>query len=68
MQNWVRIPILISLDRMIERLRNDNLTKVIMETLTIGGGLSKDQIAQKFICFGVDGVNVFQGTKNGVTK
>jgi hypothetical protein len=53
---------------MIERLRNDNLTKVIMETLTIGGGLSKDQIAQKFICFGVDGVNVFQGTKNGVTK
>jgi hypothetical protein len=42
MQNWVRIPILISLHRMIERLKNDNLTKVIMETLTIGGGLSKD--------------------------
>jgi hypothetical protein len=37
---------------MIERLRNDNLTKVIMEMLTIGGGLSKDQIAQKLICFG----------------
>jgi hypothetical protein len=39
-----------------------------MEALTIGGGLLRDQIAQKFICFGADGVNVFQSTKNGVTK
>jgi hypothetical protein len=38
-----------------------------MEMLTIGGG-SRDQIAQKLICFGANGVNVFQGTKNGVTK
>jgi hypothetical protein len=36
--------------------------------LTIGGGSPKDQIVQKVICFKVDGVNVFQGTKNGVTK
>jgi hypothetical protein len=32
------------------------------------GGLQKDQIAQKLICFGGNGVNVFQGNKNGVTK
>jgi hypothetical protein len=67
-QNWVRIPIFIYLDKVLESLSSDNLTKVIMEALTIGGGLPKYQIAQKLICFGVDGVNVFQGTKNGVTK
>jgi hypothetical protein len=39
-----------------------------MEALMIGGGVSKDQIAQKLICFGADGVNVCQGTKSGVTK
>jgi hypothetical protein len=39
-----------------------------MEMLTNGGGLSKDQNAQKFICFGVDGVNVFQGTKKMVLQ
>ncbi len=62
-QNWVRIPILISLNMMLEGSSSDNLTKVIMEALTIGGGLQKYQIAQKLICFGVDGVNVFKGTK-----
>jgi len=59
MYNWVRIPILISLDRMLEDLSSDNLTKVIMEVLKIVGEFLKDQIAQKFICFGANGVNVF---------
>ncbi len=68
MHNWVRIPILISLDRVVERLGSDNLTKVIMKVLIIGGGVLRDQIAQKLICFGVDGVNVFQGANSGVTK
>jgi hypothetical protein len=53
---------------MLEGLSSDNLTKVIVEAFKIGGGLPRYQIAQKFICFGVDGVNVFNGTKNGVTK
>jgi len=37
---------------MIKGLRSDNLTKVIMKALMIGGDLWKDQIAHKFICFG----------------
>jgi len=68
MQNWVRILILISLDPIIEGSGSDNLTKVIMEALMIGGGVATDQIVQKLICFGANGVNVFQSTKNGVTK
>jgi hypothetical protein len=39
-----------------------------MEALMIGGGVSRDQIAYKLICFGVDGVNVFQDTNSGITK
>jgi hypothetical protein len=34
-QNWVKIPIFISLDQVVEGLRNDNSTKVIMEALMI---------------------------------
>jgi hypothetical protein len=39
-----------------------------MEALMIRGGMLKDQIAQKLICFGADGVDVFQSTKSGVIK
>ncbi len=66
--NWVRIPILISLDRVVEGSWIDNLAKVMMEGLMINCGLPRDQIAQKLICFRANGVNVFQGTKSGVTK
>jgi hypothetical protein len=58
-QNWVRIPIIISLDIMLEGSGSDNLTKAIMETLTIGGGLPRNHNAQKLTCFGANGVNVF---------
>ncbi len=44
------------------------MTKVIMEAFMISGGVLRDQIAQKFICFRADDVNVFQGTKSGVEK
>jgi hypothetical protein len=47
---------------------SDNLTKVIMEAVIIGGGLLRNWIAQKHTCFGTNGVNVFQGEKNGVIK
>jgi hypothetical protein len=53
---------------MLEGLGSDNLTKVIMEALTIGGVLPRYQITQKLIYFGANGVSVFQGTKNGVIK
>ncbi len=38
-RNWVRIPIIISLNRVVVSSRSDNLIKVIMEALMIGGGL-----------------------------
>jgi hypothetical protein len=40
-QNWVRILILISLDKVFEGSNSDNPTKVIRKALIIGGGLLK---------------------------
>jgi len=39
-----------------------------MEAFTIREGMPKDQVSTKFINFGVDNVNVFQGTKSSVTN
>jgi hypothetical protein len=41
-QNWATILILISLNKVLEGSGNDNLTKVIMEALSIGGGLPRN--------------------------
>ncbi len=53
---------------MLEGSHKDNLAKVIMEASTVCGGLPINQIAQKLICFGANGVNVFQSTKYGALK
>lgn len=63
MHDWARILIHISLDKVVKGLCNDNLTKVIVEALMIGGDLPKDQIVQKFICFGVNGEMYFRAPK-----
>jgi hypothetical protein len=41
-ENWVRIPILISIDGLLEGFGFKNLTKVTMEALTIRGGMPRD--------------------------
>jgi len=38
-ENWVRIPILICLEKVVAHSKSDNLTKVNMEALMINGGL-----------------------------
>jgi len=60
-ENWVRILILISLDHVLEGFRSDNLTKVMIEALTIAGDMPRNHVATKLIGFGANGVNVFQG-------
>jgi hypothetical protein len=61
-ENWVKIPILIFIDQMLEGFGIDSLTNVIMEALVIGGGMPKIYIASKFISFGVDGVMYFKAS------
>jgi hypothetical protein len=68
MQYWMRVPMLISLQRVIDGVGANNLTIVIMEALQKGGGLSYVSITHKLLCFGANGVITFQGTKIGVNK
>jgi hypothetical protein len=49
MENWVRIPILISFNCVLEGSSSDNLTKVIMEALTIGEIMPRDQVASNLM-------------------
>jgi hypothetical protein len=65
MQNWVRILILISLQKVVSRTRVNDLTIVIMEALQKGGGLSFKSTTQKLIYFGDDGVGIFKEPKLG---
>jgi hypothetical protein len=62
MENWVRIPILISFNHVFEGSNSDNLTEAIMETLTIRGGMLKDQVVSKLISSRANDINVFQST------
>ncbi len=65
---WIRLPILVFIEKVIDGSCFNNLTKVIMVTLLKGGGLMKENLSKKFLCFGIDGVNVFQGGKTRITK
>jgi hypothetical protein len=51
-ENYVAIPIFKYLDQVLEKLKNNNLIKVIMKASLIDGGLPQYQIAHKPICFG----------------
>jgi hypothetical protein len=44
-----------------------NLTKLIVWSLVEFGGMIKTNVANKYVFFGIDGVTIFQGFKNGVT-
>lgn len=44
------------------------LEDMIYTALLYHGGLSNNQMAEKIICFGVDGAMVFWGFRNGMTQ
>jgi hypothetical protein len=52
----------------LESTSADYLTSVILQALEDGGDVGTNDIAEKLLCFGTDGVTVFQGSKTGVTK
>jgi hypothetical protein len=44
-----------------------NLTKIIVWIVVEFRGMTKTDVANKFVYFKVDGVTIFQNLKNGVT-
>jgi hypothetical protein len=51
------------IERVIDGSGSKNLTEVIMAALLKGGGLTKEDLSKKLLCFETNGVNVFQGGK-----
>jgi hypothetical protein len=45
----------------------DNLTKLIVRNLIEFGGMIETNVANKLVCFRIDGMAIFQGFKNGIT-
>jgi len=66
-QDWMRIPLLISLQRVECSLNDDNLTELIVGAINSGGGLDRESIATKLLSFGADGASILQGSRSGVT-
>jgi len=66
-ENWKRQPILLNLERVVDKGTSNNLTADIVRSFTNLGGLLVVDVANKVVCFGVDSVTIFQGLKIGVT-
>jgi len=61
------VPILLNLERTVDGGTFDNLITMIIHCPVIFGWMSKIGITNKVVCFGVDGVTIFQGFKTSVT-
>jgi hypothetical protein len=60
------VPILLNLERIINGGTFDNLAFTTIRSHVIFGGMSETYIINKVVCFGADGVIIFQGLKIGV--
>jgi hypothetical protein len=58
---------MVFLEREIENANFENITKMITQALLTFGRLIGQTLLSKFICFGIDSVNVFQGTRTKIT-
>ncbi len=61
------VPILLNLERIVNKNTSNNFIFVIICSLTIFGGMSKINIANKVVYFGANSVTIFQGLKISVT-
>lgn len=64
-RDWKRIPLFITLERVVEGGTTNNCTTVIVNVVHVYEGLSNQKIRKGLITFGVDGVSTYQGVKSG---
>ena len=65
--DWERVSYLLNLERVTEGGGAENIAKMIVSALTNQGGLTPNEIRDRFMAFGADGASVLQGKRNGVT-
>ena len=66
-KNYVRVPLLLTLEQVTGGTGLDNLTRVLLDVLWEVGGLTREQIREKLLCFSADGAAIFHGVRGGVT-
>jgi hypothetical protein len=66
-ENWRRQPILLNLERVLDKGTYNNLTATTVHFFTNLGGLLVVDVVNKVVCFGANSVTKFQGLKIGVT-
>lgn len=60
------VPILLNLEKIVDGGTSNNFINVIIRSLVVFYGMSKIYLSIKVVCFGADGVTIFQGLKIGV--
>ncbi len=65
-ENWRRQPILLNLEKVVDESTFNNLTATIVCFLIDLGGLSVVDVVNIVVCFGANGVTIFQGLKTCV--
>jgi hypothetical protein len=63
-----RVPILLSLFRLIDGNGSSAVKESILTALNWHGGLVNSVVAKRLVCFRADGVSVIQGCRAGVTQ
>ncbi len=63
---WKHVPLLLNLCR-VDGATTNKLIQMIVSSFVKYGGVKKGNLAKKIICFEIDEVIVFQGSKIGVT-
>jgi len=56
-QEWARVPLLVSLQKVTGSATLEHLTDLIISAVSSGGGLDGASLAKKVICFGTDGAS-----------
>jgi len=64
--DWIRVPLFVALQWIDCASNVENLTKLIVDTITTGGSLDTKTIVEKLISFGYDGVSTLFGLRTSV--
>jgi hypothetical protein len=60
-EDWCHIPILLTIDCVVEGSNGQNLTKGITNTFMVVSGLTKVEVPKMLLCFGANNVSTFHG-------
>jgi hypothetical protein len=61
------VPIPLNLGRVVDGATSNNFITMIIHSFIVFGGLLEVDIANKVVCFRVDGITIFQRLEIGVT-